>query len=166
MTLLTLGVLLWAFVHLFPSLMPGPRASLMARLGENPYKGLFALDIVISILLMVFGWRSADVAIWYNPPLADFPYPIALGVLAAFVLMGAANAPTNIKRFLRHPMLTGIIVWGRCSPAGQRRQPVRGPVRRVESCGQQSPSSRFPGGTASGVNRMLLQLPVTSCWSG
>ena len=32
-------------------------------------------------------------------------------VLIAFVLMGAANAPTNLKRRLRHPMLTGVIVW-------------------------------------------------------
>jgi uncharacterized membrane protein len=25
--------------------------------------------------------------------------------------MGAANAPTNLKRRLRHPMLTGVVVW-------------------------------------------------------
>ena len=33
-------------------------------------------------------------------------------VLIAFVLMGAANAPTNIKRFLRHPLLMGVVIWG------------------------------------------------------
>ncbi|MDH3641183.1 MAG: NnrU family protein [Gammaproteobacteria bacterium] len=112
MTLLAIGVLLWAGVHLFPSLMPGARSSLMGRLGEGPYKGLFALDLVIAILLMVFGWRSATAEFWYAPPLAGTPYLTTALVLIAFVLMGAANAPTNIKRLLRHPMLTGIVVWG------------------------------------------------------
>jgi uncharacterized membrane protein len=112
MTLLVLGVLLWMIVHLFPSLMPSARASLMERLGEGPYKGLFALDLVIAILLMVFGWRSATVEFWYAAPLAAIPMVVTVGVLVAFVLMGAANAPTNIKRYLRHPMLTGVVVWG------------------------------------------------------
>ena len=111
MALLIAGVLLWAFVHLFPSLAPGARAKLIERLGEGPYKGLFALDIVIAILLMVFGWRSATPEFVYNAPLAGTPLITALLVVVAFVLMGAGNAPTNLKRFLRHPMLTGVIVW-------------------------------------------------------
>jgi len=111
MTLLTIGVLLWAIAHLFPSLMPDTRTRLIERLGENAYKGLFALDLVVAILLMVFGWRSAEVEFWYSAPLMG-SYLIPALVLIAFVLMGAANAPTNIKRFLRHPMLTGVIIWG------------------------------------------------------
>ena len=111
MILLTIGVLLWAFAHLIKSILPGLRAALVGKLGENPYKGLVALDIVIAIVLMVFGWRSAAIDIWYVPPLAGSPYVTAALVLIAFVLMGAANAPTNIKRFLRHPMLTGVVVW-------------------------------------------------------
>ena len=112
MTLLIIGVLLWAFAHLFPSLMPAPRASLIGKLGESAYKGVFALNIVIAILLIVFGWRSVEIEFWYNPPLAGAPQVTSLLVLIAFVLIGAANAPTNIKRFLRHPMLTGVVVWG------------------------------------------------------
>ncbi len=111
MTLLIVGLLLWSLVHLFPSVMPGARANLIGKLGEGPYKGLFALDLVIALLLMVFGWRSATPEFWYAPPLPASPVIVAL-VLIAFVLMGAANAPTNIKRLLRHPMLTGVIVWG------------------------------------------------------
>ena len=112
MTLMVLGLLLWAFVHLFPSVMPAARSALIDKLGEGPYKGLFALDLVIAILLMVFGWRSATAEIWYAPPLAGAAPVTWVLVLIAFVLMGAANAPTNIKRHLRHPMLTGVIVWG------------------------------------------------------
>jgi uncharacterized membrane protein len=112
MTMLILGVLLWVLVHLFPSLMPGVRSHLIERLGEGPYKGLFALGLVIAIVLMVFGWRSAVPELWYAPPLAGAPVVTFALVLIAFVLMGAGNAPTNIKCYLRHPMLTGVIVWG------------------------------------------------------
>ena len=111
MTMLTIGVGLWIAVHLFPSVLPGARSALIERLGEGPYKGLFALDLVIAILLMVFGWRSALPEPWYTPPLAGTPTIVFALVLIAFVLMGAANAPTNLKRYLRHPMLTGVIVW-------------------------------------------------------
>jgi len=111
MILLVIGVLLWACVHLFPSLMPGARQRLIDRLGEGPYKGLFALDLVIAILLMVFGWRSVEPTYIYAAPLAHMPIAVLPLVAVAFILMGAANVPTNIKRYLRHPMLTGVIVW-------------------------------------------------------
>lgn len=111
MTMMILGLLLWIGVHLFPSVMPGARASLIEKLGEGPYKGLFALDLVVAILLMVFGWRSTMPEYWYTPPLAGMTTVTFVLVLIAFVLMGAANAPTNLKRHLRHPMLTGVIVW-------------------------------------------------------
>lgn len=111
MMMLTAGVLLWIAVHLFPSVLPQARTGLIARLGEGPYKGLFALDLVIAILLMVFGWRSAMPEYWYAPPLAGMQTITFVLVLIAFVLMGAANAPTNLKRHIRHPMLTGVMVW-------------------------------------------------------
>lgn len=111
MTMLIIGVLLWIAVHLSPSVLPGVRSALIGKLGEGPYKGLFALDVVIAILLMLFGWRSATPEHWYTPPLAGMPGAVFPLVVIAFVLMGAANAPTNLKRHLRHPMLTGVIVW-------------------------------------------------------
>jgi len=111
MMMLTAGVLLWIAVHLFPSVLPKARASLIERLGEGPYKGLFAVDIVIAIGLMVFGWRSAMPEYWYTPPLAGMQTVTFVLVMIAFILMGAANAPNNLKRHLRHPMLSGVIVW-------------------------------------------------------
>ncbi len=111
MALLIAGVVLWSVVHLFPSLSPAGRAALKLRLGEGPYKGISALAIVVSIVLMVVGWRSIDRANLYSPPLYGSPIVSAL-MLLSFILFAAASAPGNIKRFLRHPMLTGMIVWG------------------------------------------------------
>jgi len=109
-TLLITAVLLWSALHLFPSLMPGTREVLMKRLGTGPYRGLFALSILASIVLMGFGWNSAIIEPVYVPPL--YGSPIITGImLLSFVLFAAAHAPGNIKRFLRHPMLSGVALW-------------------------------------------------------
>ncbi len=110
MAVLICGVLLWSCVHLFPSVMPGVRSALITKLGNKPYRGLFALDIVIALALIVIGWRMADVRLLYVPPLHGSLVVPAL-VFVAFALFAAANSPGNIKRLLRHPMLTGVVIW-------------------------------------------------------
>ena len=110
MTLLITGVVLWSAVHLFPSLLPETRGRLIEKLGDGPYRGLFALSIIIALVAIVFGWRSTVVEPIYAPPL--YGSPVVTGMmLLAFVLFAAANAPGNTKRFLRHSMLTGMAVW-------------------------------------------------------
>lgn len=107
---LWLGVVLWSGVHFIPSFAGGFRISLIGRLGETPYKIVFALGIVLSIVLMVVGWRSAVPTGIYSPP----PWGAPLGsllILVAFVLFGVAHGKTNVKRFLRHPQLTGLVLW-------------------------------------------------------
>ena len=107
---LCIGILWWAFVHLTPSLAPGFRQSLIDRFGENPYKGLFALDIVIALALIIYGWRSTVPEVVYIPP--TWGYSAALVLMAISVyLFGAAQRPSLIKRFLRHPQLTGMLTW-------------------------------------------------------
>mgnify|MGYP000002593661 CR=1 FL=1 len=53
MTLLLLGLILWAGLHLFPGLAPDARAALIQRVGLGAYKGLFALGIVAALLLII-----------------------------------------------------------------------------------------------------------------
>ena len=108
---LIIGVLLWSVVHLFPSVMPAQRARLQQALGEAKYKGLFSLDTVIALVLIVIGWKNAEVQAIYNPPLYGSPIVTAL-MFVSFLLFAAASAPGNIKRFIRHPMLTGMALWG------------------------------------------------------
>ncbi|MDX1507705.1 MAG: NnrU family protein [Woeseiaceae bacterium] len=111
MSVLIVGVLLWSVVHLLPSLMPAQRARLLAALGENKYKGLFSLALVVALVLIVVGWRNAEVRAVYHPPLYGSPV-ITLLMFVSFLLFAAASAPGNIKRWLRHPMLTGMALWG------------------------------------------------------
>ncbi len=107
---LWLGVGLWSGLHFFPSLARGVRASLIERLGEKAYKIVFAVGIVGSIALMVVGWRSTTEVDIYGPPSWGPPVAVVL-VLVAFLLFGLAQAETNAKRFIRHPQLTGLVIW-------------------------------------------------------
>lgn len=107
---LCLGVLLWGVVHLVPSIGRPLRTRLVSALGENGYKAAFAILIVTSIVLMVVGWRATVPSPLYRPPLWTDAVTFALMILA-FILFGAAKQPTRIKQIVRHPQLTGLIVW-------------------------------------------------------
>ena len=111
MSLLISGLLLWSLAHLFPSTMSGTRGSVIAKIGDKRYHGLFALVIVASLLMIVFGWKSAIATHIYVPPLIGSPLPSLL-ILIAFILLVAAQTRTNIRRFIRHPQLTGVAIWG------------------------------------------------------
>ena len=111
MTLLGIGLLIWVAVHLFPSLFPATRQSLTERLGNMAYQGVFALCILTGLLLIIFGWRNAVPTHVYAPPVA-LREPAMLLVVVGFILMAAANFPaTRIKRFIRHPQLSGVLLW-------------------------------------------------------
>ena len=106
---LILGVLLFADIHMLPN-APATRGRVIERLGEQRYKGLFSLGIAGSIVLMVIGWRSSVPSYIYAPPSwgADVAIPL---VFVALVLVVATYLPTNLKRLIRHPQLTGVAIW-------------------------------------------------------
>ncbi len=104
------GVVLWSVTHLMPAIYPPLRTRLIERLGIGPYKGLFSLDIIIALVLIVVGWRSAAATPVYVPPLSVGPWVLLL-MLISVVLFVAASLPTNIKRRIRHPQMTAVIAW-------------------------------------------------------
>ncbi len=110
MALLILGVLIWSCVHFVPCLGVGMRAACIERIGEGPYKGVFALSIIAAIVLMVVGWRSTTPAAVYDPP-AWGASAASLAMLVSLVLFAGSGAPSNLKRIVRHPQLTGLATW-------------------------------------------------------
>ncbi|MES9878706.1 MAG: NnrU family protein [Candidatus Sedimenticola sp. PURPLELP] len=111
MTLIVIGLVFWIGVHLFPSLMPATRSRLIARFGEMPYQGLFALLILFGLACIVFGWRGSEATEIYTPPEAATA-PALLLIMLGFILIVAANFPsTRVKRWLRHPQLSGVLLW-------------------------------------------------------
>jgi uncharacterized membrane protein len=110
MTLLVLGLILWTAAHLFKRVAPAARAGLATAVGEGPSKGVMALLILVSVVLMVIGYRAAPVTPVYAPP----TWGIHVNNLAMFVavlLMGAGRSKSHARAWLRNPMLTGVVVW-------------------------------------------------------
>jgi uncharacterized membrane protein len=105
MTLIVLGLALWWAAHLFKRLAPGPRA----RLGDAG-KGLVAVGVVASIVLMVIGYRGVEhIDLWYPP--AFLIHVNNLLMLFAVYLYAASGMRTRITRVIRHPQLTAVKTW-------------------------------------------------------
>ena len=105
MWLLILGVALWWGAHLFKRIAPAQRATM----GERG-KGLIALALLGSILLMIFGYRMADGAFFWGR------HPATVGInnlliLVAIYLMSPAPKRGKLVSGMRHPMLTGFALW-------------------------------------------------------
>jgi uncharacterized membrane protein len=108
--LLVTGVCLWALVHLIPCIAPGFKQAWKARLGEGGYMGSFALLILLSLLAIIFGWRSAQPVLLYLPP--DIFRMLSMPLMVvAFLLFTSSKRPTRLRRWLRHPQLSGMLVW-------------------------------------------------------
>ena len=95
MLLLVLGVLLWAFAHLFKRLAPEARA----RMGE-PVKGAVALALLASIVLMVIGYRMADGAFFWGRHPATVGLNNLLTLLSVY-LFAASGMKTWITSKIR-----------------------------------------------------------------
>jgi uncharacterized membrane protein len=105
MTSLILGLVLWTAGHFFKRVMPGVRASM-----GNPGKGVVAVILILSVYLMVSGYRSAEYVDVWTPPfwaihVTDLFMVFAVGL---FVL---AHSKSRLRGKIRHPMLAGVRVW-------------------------------------------------------
>lgn len=111
MYLLVIGLVLWSTAHLFPSKAVAARAKIIGSVGEMPYKGLFSLVIITSLVLIVTGWQSSPPAVLWNPPVA-MRHAVILLMLPALIMFVAARVPGNpIKVKLKHPQLMGVGTW-------------------------------------------------------
>lgn len=105
MVLLILGLALWTGAHLFKRLAPAQRAAM----GDKG-KAVFGVLILVSVVLMVLGYRGADTAQLWSPP-AFLTHVNNLLMLLAFYLYAASGMKTRITRVIRHPQLTAVKTW-------------------------------------------------------
>ncbi len=102
---LILGVALWSGAHYFKRLAPDVRAPM----GEKG-KGIVAVAILASVVLMVVGYRGAEVTVLWSPP-AFLTHVNNLLMLLAFYLYAASGMKTRITARIRHPQLTAVKAW-------------------------------------------------------
>jgi uncharacterized membrane protein len=105
MKLLVLGLILWITAHFFKRILPGVRA----RMGDKG-KGAIALALLVSIVLMVLGYRSAEFVPLYTP-LPGIGHLNNLLMLLALFCFGIGSAKGILVDKIRHPMLTSVVIF-------------------------------------------------------
>ncbi|MBT8408298.1 MAG: NnrU family protein [Alphaproteobacteria bacterium] len=105
MSILTSGLGLWYFGHFFKRLAPGLRG----RIGDAG-KGVAAVVILAGLILIVIGYRNVDTVWMYEPPTWGRPVNNLLMLVSVF-LFGLGSSKSPLRRWLRHPMLMGMLIW-------------------------------------------------------
>ena len=105
MTLLIFGNILWIIAHTFKRLLPNFRNSL-----GNAGKGAVAFLIIISLVLMILGYRSAEYIVVWTPP-QFFLHINNLMMVAAVFVFATGHTKGRLRGRLRHPMLTSVKIW-------------------------------------------------------
>ncbi len=113
MTILILGLIIFLGIHSTRIVADPWRTKQVARLGANPWKGIYSVVSIVGLGLIIWGFglaRLNPVLIW-TPPIA-MRHIASLLTLLAFVLITAAYLPRNsIKTKLHHPMMQGVMAW-------------------------------------------------------
>lgn len=113
MTALVAGLIVFLGVHSVRIVAEPWRLRTIARIGANPWKGVYSLVSIAGFVLLVWGYGQArqQGVVLFEPPV--FMRHIAsLLMLLSLVLLAAAYVPGNhIKARLGHPMIIGVKVW-------------------------------------------------------
>ncbi|MBL4806064.1 MAG: NnrU family protein [Rhodobacteraceae bacterium] len=110
MTLLYLGLAIWWITHFLKRVAPGLRTALDTKMGAGPAKGIISVLILGSIVLMVLGYRAAPIEVIYDTP-SWAGHLNNLAMIIAIALLGMGSSKGCARTWLRHPMLTGVVVW-------------------------------------------------------
>ncbi len=96
---------MWVGAHLFKRVLPKPREAL-GKWGRP----LVAVVIVVSIVLMIIGYREAEDVPLYALSIWAWYLNNLLMLVALFMMdIGRVNGVVRTK--VRHPMLIGVVIW-------------------------------------------------------
>jgi len=112
LAILVLGLALFFAAHVFVTLR-APRAAVIKRIGEGPYKGLMSLVSLAGLILIGYGFGQYRATGWINvwsPPAWTY-YVTQILMWPASISVVAAYSRGNIWRALKHPMLVGVKTW-------------------------------------------------------
>ncbi|WP_371168209.1 NnrU family protein [Aliiroseovarius sp. 2305UL8-7] len=105
MPILILGLALWYAGHFWKRVVPAHHAAMGSKA-----RGISALVILVSVVVMVIGFKLVD-----SPDLLLYPAyfkPLNnIAIVFAFYLVSPGPSKGALFYKMRHPMLTGFIVW-------------------------------------------------------
>jgi uncharacterized membrane protein len=110
MGVMIIGLVLFIGIHLVP-IFPALRERLVLRLGDRGYRGLFSAIAALGLILIVVGYHLRPEPVQLFAPSAAARAASPLIVTIAFILFAVANMRSHVRRFARHPMLIGLMLW-------------------------------------------------------
>lgn len=110
MTILVAGLALFFALHLVPA-VPPLRAALVSRAGDRGYRLAFSLVSAAGLLMIVLGYAYAERGAQLFAPAAAARAIAPYAMTLAFILLASSHAPSHLRAAVKHPMLTGILIW-------------------------------------------------------
>ena len=113
MTLLVFGLVIFLGVHSIRMFAESGRERSIARMGEGPWKGVYALLSLAGFVMIVWGFGEArwTAPILWTPPIGTRHIALLL-MLVSMILLGAYGLKTShIAVAVHHPMLWAVVVW-------------------------------------------------------
>jgi uncharacterized membrane protein len=112
LAILILGLVVFLGAHIFATFRED-RARMIERLGMGGYRALFAVNSLVGLTLIVWGYaryRAAGLVPIWTPPHGLNHVTVGLMLFAA-IFITAAFVPSHIKTRLKHPMLASVKTW-------------------------------------------------------
>lgn len=112
MDILLIGLLLFLVSHLVPS-FDGFRGRLISALGNKNYAIIFSVVSLVSVVLIVYGFKNADEITLFTPPSWGDIVTFILTVPAVYLFMSnsAGSAPSTAQAVTAHPLSWGVVLW-------------------------------------------------------
>lgn len=114
MSIFIVGLVLFIGIHSIYILAPGVREAAVARIGYNPWRGIYSLVALTGLILTIYGYGVArqDPVLLFEPPVWARHFAFVLMAVALPLLVASFfKVPTRIGRFVRHPMLMSVTLW-------------------------------------------------------
>lgn len=106
MTILILGILLWVLPHLFKRLAPRRHLMMMPQV-----RSMVAGLVAVGVVLMIIGYRMTGAQQNLYDPLPGMGHANNTLMLISIYLFGVSGARSVLIDKIRHPMLTGMLLW-------------------------------------------------------
>jgi uncharacterized membrane protein len=102
---LVVGLALWSGAHYFKRLAPKARKGM-----GDAAKAMVAAASIMAVVLMVIGYRMAETTVHWTLPAWAWHINNLLMVVAV-LLMPLGRSKSRLNGVIRHPMLTGVVLW-------------------------------------------------------
>jgi uncharacterized membrane protein len=113
MAWLVVGIILFLGVHLVRVFAPGFRQSMIDRLGQSGWRGVYSIVSLLTLVLLIYGFSVAryETTVLYSPPVWMAHITLTLMLLAMICLAASLLPAGYIASKTKHPMVLSVKIW-------------------------------------------------------